>query len=110
MEINRVKVSVYNMKSHPSLYNRPTIYSWYMEGVVIKSHTQSVIGIHIPGVNQQDRIIVNLTLLDRLRGIKIQDKTWKVFEKWEGICHEKNKELEYFHELGQKIIGNKINL
>lgn len=110
METNRVKVSVYNMKSQPSLYNRPTIYSWYMKGVVIKSHSQAIIGIHIPGVNQQDRIIVNLTLLDRMRGIKIQDKVWTVFEKWGGICRKKNTELEYFHELGQKTFGNKINL
>ncbi|MEB4780817.1 hypothetical protein P5G60_03385 [Paenibacillus jamilae] len=72
----------------------PNIFRWHIKGVRITGNTTAVIDIYIPGVNQQDRVDIRLNLIDRLRGIDIEQKTLRTLDKWILICHEKNIELD----------------
>lgn len=70
------------------------IFKWSITGVRVTGPRTSIIGIHIPGTNNRDRIDIKLNAWDRMRGISLEDKTVAELEKWERICAMKNAEIE----------------
>ncbi|MEC0092485.1 hypothetical protein [Paenibacillus macquariensis] len=75
----------------PKLAN---IFRWHIERVSFTSASSSVIKLHIPGVNQQDRKNVILGIIDKIRGVTIEEKTLLAVKRCQAICNRKNKELD----------------
>lgn len=78
---------------------------WAVKGVEVTSNRTAIIRIFIPGVNQRDRVDVELNLIDRLIGVNILDKTESIAKKWANICRQKNAERKRAHELTAEVMS-----
>ncbi|ASA22651.1 hypothetical protein [Paenibacillus donghaensis] len=77
---------------------------WGIKNVRIIDKCNSVIELYIPGVNQQDRVDIKLTLIDAMRGISIEDKTKKELQKWRAKCQKENERLDWGIQATKKLI------
>jgi len=82
-------------------------FKWCITGVKVTSKRTAVIGIHIPGVNNRDRINVRLNIWDMITGKSIENKTMAVLDRWEAKCKAKNDEAKRLGEIETRIMSRR---
>lgn len=94
----------FNSSGEPVFKKIDILSRWWLRDVKVYSKNLAVIEYHNPtGVNMPTKIHVRLNPFDLLAGRKIEQKTYEVAKKWQGIFDERNKELEYLDLMRSRI-------
>ncbi|ASS66564.1 hypothetical protein [Paenibacillus sp. RUD330] len=80
---------------------------WGIRSVRYVGEGTALIELHIPGINQQDKVIVRRGIRDALLGRTLEEKLRAELQKQEERCKRENEKTERMEAMVQRVAGNR---